>query len=105
MKTFAALSAACLMLGATIAPALADHEENLIIINSSSYQITSVSIKPGKVIGSKSVSPQSKKSFKIQVPDGVCDVQMITTWEDGYTDKNKIEVCGGMTFTWSNGRF
>lgn len=105
MKRLVGLAVACLVVMAGIAPALADNEEKLTIINNSSFGIVAVSIKPGKVMGSKAIASRSKKTFTIVVPDGVCDVQMITTFDDGVSDKNDIEVCGGMTFTWTDSRF
>jgi hypothetical protein len=105
MKLVSALVLAGLMLPLASVAACADHEESLTIINHSKFEIRGVSIKPVKVIAFKAIPPGNKRTFKIQVPDGVCDVVMSTTFDDDASDKNDIEVCGGMTFTWSTGRF
>jgi hypothetical protein len=97
MKTVLVALAASLALSSA---AFADHDEVLVIINKADQPIGNVTAKPGKVIGFRSVPPGNQREFVLRMPDGVCDTVLTTVLPDGQSFKDKVEVCGGLHFTW-----
>lgn len=98
MKTFLASGAIVFAVTALAAPASAK-DEKLIIFNNTDQPIGNVTAKPGKVVNFRMVQPGSKKTFVLQMPDGVCDTTLTTVLPDGQSFRQAVEVCGGLEYT------
>ena len=100
MKLHQLLAVAGLALTVAATPASAENDEVLVIINNTDQPIANITARPGKVIDFKRISPGSKKQFTLRMPDGQCETTLSTVLPDGQSFRNKVEVCGGLTFTW-----
>ena len=100
MKAILGAALAALVLASTAAPALADHDEWVVIVNKTDQDIGNISARPGKFLDFKRIPPGNKRKFTLRMPDGVCETTLTTVLPDGQSFRDEVEVCGGLTFTW-----
>lgn len=100
MKAILGVTLVATVMASATTPVLADHDEVLIIINKTDQPIGNITARPGKVLDFKRIQPGNKRQFTLRMPDGVCDTTLTTVLPDGQSFRNKVEVCGGLEFTW-----